>query len=200
MSIIYGKKMLSILLNKNDKQNILKAFNKWRYGKNEKIPVNAYKAALRKIKTVICKEPFRKFVDKLDKTNPKKLRPKAIKIETIIEKITKEKPFVKLIKNMRTIIRVNQLKKIQPKVHDITRKYYLQKYLDRWRYNTKEQRLKNMKVITKWLKKKYDIEKERRKKRRSELLKRIIGNLVKEDKHKMQFPLHFWKRITNIYT
>ena len=200
MSIIYGKKMLSILLNKNDKQNILKAFNKWRYGKNEKIPVNAYKAALRKIKTTICKEPFRKFVDKLDKTNPKKLRPKAMKIETIIEKITKEKPFVKLIKNMRTIIRVNQLKKIQPKVHDITRKYYLQKYLDRWRYNTKEQRLKNMKVITKWLKKKYDIEKERRKKRRSELLKRIIGNLVKEDKHKMQFPLHFWKRITNIYT
>ena len=200
MTIIYGKKMLSILLNKNDKQNILKAFNKWRYGKSDKIPVNAYKAAVKKIKTVICKEPFEKFVDKLDKTNPKKLRPKAIKIETIIEKITKEKPFMKLIKNIRTVIRVNQLKKIQPKVHDITRKYYLQKYLDRWRYNTKEQRLKNMKIITKWLKKKYDIEKERKKKRRSELLKRIIGNLIKEDKHKMQFPLHFWKRITNIYT
>ena len=200
MNIIYGQKMLGILLNKNDKQNVLKAFNKWRYGKNDKIPVNAYLAAVKKIKTVICKEPFEKFVDKLDKTNPKKLKIKAVKIEKIIEKITYEKPFLKFIKNIRTIIRVNQLKKIQPKVHDIIRKYYLQKYLNRWRNNTKEQRLKNMKIITKWLKKKYDIEKDRRKKRRSELLKRIINNLIKEDKHKMQFPLHFWKRISNIYT
>ena len=200
MNIIYGQKIVSILLNKNDKQNILKAFNKWRYGKNEKIPVNAYKAAIRKIKTAICKEPFNKFVNKLDKTNPKKLRPKAKKVEIIIEKIAKEKPFIKFIKNIRTVIRVNQLKKIQPKVHEITSKYYLQKYFDRWRRNTREQRLKNMKVITKWLKKKYDIEKEKKKKRRSELLKRIINNLIKEDKHKMQFPLHFWKRITNIYT
>ena len=161
MNITYGKKMISILLNKNDKQNILKAFNKWRYGKNEKIPVNAYLAAIKKIKTAICREPFDRFVNKLDKTNPKKLRPKAKKVEIIIEKIAKEKPFIKFIKNIRTVIRVNQLKKIQPKIHEITSKYYLQKYFDRWRRNTREQRLKNMKVITKWLKKKYDIEKEK---------------------------------------
>ena len=57
-----------------------------------------------------------------------------------------------------------------------------------------------MKIKKKKKKKKYNIEKEKRKKRRSKLLKRIINNLIKEDKHKMQFPLHFWKRITNIYT
>ena len=199
MNIIYGEKIISILLNKIDKENIIKAFNKWRYGKNEKVPVNAYLAAIKKIKTVICKKPFEKFIYKLDKTNPKKLRPKAIRIEKIIEKITKIKPFTKFIKNVKTIIRVNQLKKIQPKVHEITKKYYLQKYFDRWRNITKEQRLKNMKIITKWLKKKYDIEKERKRKRRNELLKRIINNLIKEDRHKMRFPLHFWKRITNIY-
>ena len=29
MNIIYRQKKVTILLNKNDKQNILKAFNKW---------------------------------------------------------------------------------------------------------------------------------------------------------------------------
>ena len=200
LTITYGKKMIGILLNKNDKQNILKAFNKWRYIKDGKVPVNAYLAAIKKIRKVICKGPFKKFVDKMDKTNPQKLRPKGQKIEIIIKKISKSKPFLKFIKNIKMIIRVNQLKKIQPKVHDIIKKYYLQKYLNRWKNIVKDQRLKNMKIITKWLKKKYDIEKERKRKRRSELLKRIINNLIKEDKHKLKFPLHFWKRISTIYT
>ena len=199
LNISYGAKLINILLSKNDKQNLLKAFNKWRYGKNDRIPVNAYLVAIKKIKNVICKNPFKKFVNKLDKTNPKRLKPKAIKVEKIFEKITKEKPFEIFIKKIKMIIRVNQLKKIQPKVHDLIKKYYLQKYLNRWRNNTKEQRLKNMKIISKWLKKKYDIEKDKRKKRRDELLKRLVINLIKEDKQKLKFPLHFWKRITNIY-
>ena len=199
MSITYGKKILSILLNKNDKQQLLKAFNKWRYGK-EKVPVNAYLAAIKKIKKIICRKPFEHFIEYMDKTNPEKIRPKGEKIETIIEKIIKVKPFEKFIKNIKIMIRVNQLKKIQPKVHESLKKYYLLKYLNRWKNIVKDQRMHNMKIITKWLKKKYDIEKERKDKRRKELLKRLVLNLIKEDRHKLKFPLHFWRRITQIYT
>ena len=68
-----------------------------------------------------------------------------------------EKPYDQLIKNLKTLIRVNKLKEVEPKIHDITKKYYLLKYLNRWRNNTKKQREKNMKIISKWLRKKYDI-------------------------------------------
>ena len=198
MTKTYFKKVIRIIINKNDKQRLLKAFNKWRYGK-EKVPVNAYLAAIKKIKKIICRKSFVHFVDYMNKTNPKKLRFKGEKIETIIVKIIKVKPFLKFIKNIKTIIRVNQLKKIQPKVHDTLKKYYLLKYYNKWKNIVKDQRMKNMKIITKWLKKKYDIEKDRRNKRRKELLKRIILNLIKENRHKLKFPLHFWRRITKIY-
>ena len=197
-NILYGEKILSLILNKNDKEKLLRAFNKWRYGKSEKVPINAYLAAIKKIKTAICRKPFEKFVNRMDKTNPKKLKPKILKVIKIFTKII-EKPFDQLIKNLKTLIRVNKLKEVEPKIHDITKKYYLLKYLNRWRNNTKKQREKNMKIISKWLRKKYDIEKDKKRRRRTELLKRILNSLIKEDKHRLRFPLHFWKRIAMIY-
>ena len=196
----YGLKILSIILNKNDKQLILKAFNKWRFGKGQKAPINAYLVAIKTIRDVICKKPFKKFVDKMDKTNPKKLKKKGKKLGNILNKIAKEKPFLKLINNMKLLIRVNKLKNIQPKVHDTIKKYYLKKYLNIWKRNTDKLRKKNMKIISKWLRRKYDIEKNKKDKRKKELLKRIINNIIKDNKYKLKFPLHFWKRITNIYT
>ena len=76
-----------------------------------------------------------------------------LKVIKIFTKII-EKPFDQLIKNLKTLIRVNKLKEVEPKIHDITKKYYLLKYLNRWRNNTKKQREKNMKIISKWLRKK----------------------------------------------
>ena len=194
----YFKKIITMIIKKNDRLKLLKAFNKWRYGK-EKVPVNAYLAAIKKIKTIICRKPFKHFVEYMNKTNPKKLRFKGQKIETIIEKIIKVKPYEKFIKNIKTIIRVKILKKIQPKVHETLKKYYLLKYFNKWKNIVKEQRIHNIKIITKWLKKKYDIEKDRKNKRRKELLKRIILTLIKEDRHLLKFALHFWRRITKIY-
>ena len=37
-NILYGEKLLNLILNKNDKEKLLEAFNKWRYGKSEKVP------------------------------------------------------------------------------------------------------------------------------------------------------------------
>ena len=196
----YRKKIFSILLNKNDKENLLKAFNKWKYGKDYKLPTSTYLVSIKKIKNIICKKPFRKFVEKMDKTNPKKLRPKAIVFEKIFKKITKEKPFEKLIKNINIKTRIEKLKIIQPKIHDIIKKYYLDKYLKRWKDNVSKERKKNMKIISKWLKKKYNIEKDKKDKRKKELLKRIINNILKDNKYRLRFPLYFWKRIANIYT
>ena len=66
--------------------------------------------------------------------------------------------------------------------------------------NAKEQRIKNMKIITKWLKRKHEIEKDKNLKRRNELLKHIINNKIKSNKYSLKFPLRFWKRIASIMT
>ena len=196
----YKKHILTILFNKNDKLDISKAFNKWRYNKKEKIPINAYLIGFKKIKNLLCKHPFNQFVNKMDKTNPEKLKSKGTIIVKALDKITKEKPYIKFINNMKMLIRTNKLKNVLPKVHEKIKDYYLKKYINIWKNNVKEQRIKNMKIITKWLKKKYDIEKDKKLKRRNELLKRIINNKIKLNKYQLIFPLRFWKKIASILT
>ena len=194
------KNMLNILLNKNDKQNLAKAFNIWRYNKPKKLPKNAYQLGINKIKNLLCKKPFNDFVNKMDKTNPTKLKSKGKNFKKIIDKISKEKPYNKLINNMKILIRKNKLNDLLPKVNDKIKEYYLPKYFNKWRDNVKDLRLKNMKIITKWLRKKFDIEKDKKLKRRNELLKRIINNKIKLNKYQLIFPLRYWKKIASILT
>ena len=189
---IFRRKIINILLNKNDKQNLLKAFHKWRYTKEQKepkLPVNAYILGIQKLKNAFCKKPFEDLANKNNETLPE--APK---------KIEEEKPIYKPINNKKLLIWKNKLKILQPKIHAIIKKYYLQKYLDKWKDNIKKQRLKNMQIISKWLKKKYDIEKDKKLKRRNELLKRIVNNLIKTKKYELKIPLRLWKRIASILT
>ena len=196
----YKKHILSILFNKNDKLDISKAFNKWRFNKKEKLPKNAYLFGFKKLKNIFCKHPFEKFINKMDKTNPSKLKSKGNTIKKALDKVIKEKPYNKLINNMKMLIRTNKLNNLLPNVHEKVKDYYLKKYFDIWRNNAKEQKIKNIKIITKWLKKKYDIEKDKKLKRRNELLKRIINNKIKLNKYQLIFPLRYWKKIASILT
>ena len=61
-----------------------------------------------------------------------------------VKNIIKEHPYNHFFKNIKTIIRVNKLKKVQPKIHDLTKKYYLLKYFNRWKNNVQKTRAKNM--------------------------------------------------------
>ena len=196
----YKKHILTILFNKNDKLDISKAFNKWRYNKKEKLPINAYLIGFKKIKNLLCKQPFNHFITKMNKTNPEKLKLKGNNIVKALVKIIKEKPYNKFINNMKILIRTYKLNNVLPKVQEKIKDYYLRKYINIWKNNAKEQRIKNMKIITNWLKKKYDIEKDKKLKRRNELLKRIINNKIKLNKYQLIFPLRFWKKIASILT
>ena len=80
------------------------------------------------------------------------------------------------------------------------KEFYLPEYFNKWKNNAKELRIKNMMIITKWLKRKHEIEKDKNLKRRNELLKHIINNKIKSNKYSLKFPLRFWKRIASIMT
>ena len=48
----------------------------------------------------------------MDKTNPKKLKPKGKKLIKILKSIIREKPFTKFIKNTKTVEKRNLQQKI----------------------------------------------------------------------------------------
>ena len=192
----YRKNILNIFLNKNDKHNLAKAFNKWRYNKKEKIPINAYSAGIKKIRNLFLRKPFNDFKNIMGITDPSKYET----MDNILNKIYKEKPYNKLINNMRTLIKENKLRNVLPKVDEKMKEFYLPEYFNKWKNNAKELRIKNMMIITKWLKRKHEIEKDKNLKRRNELLKHIINNKIKSNKYSLKFPLRFWKRIASIMT
>ena len=198
--IKYRNNITNILLIKYDKQNLSKAFNKWRYNKPEKKPINIYLLGIKKIKKLFTKKPFNYFIDKMEKTNPDKLALKGKPMQKILNKLSKENPYNILINNLTMQIKENKLNDILPKVHEKMKKYYLSKYFNKWKNNAKELRLKNMQIITKWLKKQYELEKDKKLKRRNELLKRIFNNKIKSNKYQLKIPLYLWKRMASILT
>ena len=53
--------------------------------------------------------------------------------------------------NLKFTAKINTLKKIQPKVHETLKNYYLPKILQKWKYNTYDQTVKCTKDIQAFL-------------------------------------------------
>ncbi len=111
--------------------------------------------------------------------NPKFYKLKGEKLVKLLLKIVKNRPFKELINNLRLLNRVNLLRYIQPKIHEIISSYILGKYLDKWRNNVNEMKEQKIKLLLTYVKKKIKDEGIINQKRKNELLKRIINNLIK---------------------
>ena len=74
------------------------------------------------------------------------------------------------------------LGKIQPKVNDKVKEYYLRKYFDRWVENTLGLMKKRRELIANWLKNKLAENKLKNDKRKNELLDKFFNNLDKNRK------------------
>ena len=103
-------------------------------------------------------------------------------------------PYDKLINNLKLIGRIKYLKKIQPKIHNSLRKYYIPKALKKWKENTYDQTIKNVAIIQKFLRDQHAKKMEQNKERREFLLYQIFYNKMKNDTFKLKLPLNIWKR------
>ena len=103
-------------------------------------------------------------------------------------------PYNKLINNLKFISKVNALKKVQPKVHDKLKEYYLPKYLKKWKENTYDVTVRQTKILQKFLRDQYAKKMERDKLRREALLSNIVKRKQRNDLYKLQLPFSIWSK------
>ena len=103
-------------------------------------------------------------------------------------------PFNKLVDNLKFLSKVNALKKIQPKVHDKIKEYYLPKALKKWKENTYDVTVRQTKILQKFLRDQYNKKMERDKLRRETLLLDIVKRRQRNDLYKLQLPFNIWSK------
>ena len=103
-------------------------------------------------------------------------------------------PYDKLIDNLKFLSKVNTLRKIQPKVHNKIKEYYLPLYLKRWKENTYDVTVRQAKILQKFLREQYAKKMERDKQRREALLSEIVKRKQRNDLYKLQLPFNIWSK------
>ena len=113
-----------------------------------------------------------------------------------VQDILYKNPFDKFIDNLKFTGKVNKLRNIQTKVHETLKNYYLDKFIHKWKHNTYDQSVKYIKDIQKFLRIQYIKKEKRDKKKRKEILKKLIAKKHKNNLYKLQLPFSIWHKKT----
>ena len=193
----YRKKVIKILLTKNDKEELQRCFTKWKYSGYKRLPIMPYIVAKRFLKKVLCRRPYKEFVKKMTERNPEVLKKKGKDLFNALKDIKdkRERDFLsKLIK----FIQRKYLGKIQPKVTDKVKEHYLKKYFDRWVENTLALAEKRREFITNWLKNKLAENKLRKEERIKELLTNFLDKINRNKKLNLSYGFYKYYKNTKL--
>ena len=174
----YRKKVIKILLTKNDKEELQRCFTRWKYGGLKKLPIMPYIVAKRFLKKVLTRRAFKEFVKKMTERDPKVLKAKGKDLIKALKDIKDNRIRDFLTKLIRFIQR-KYLGKVQPKINDKIREYYLRKYFDRWVENTLEDAKRKKELLANWLKNKFTQDKLNKENRKKDLLNKFFNNKEK---------------------
>ena len=189
----YRKKVIKILLTKNDKEELQRCFTKWKYSGLKKLPIMPYIVAKRFLKKVLCRRPYKEFVKKMTERNPEVLKKKGKDLYKALKDIkdNREKDFlIKLIKFIQ--------RKYLGKINDKVKEYYLKKYFDRWVENTLVAAEKRREFITNWLKNKLAQDKLRKEERINELLNKFLDKIDKNKKLGLSYGFYKYYKNTKL--
>ena len=186
--IPYRRTIIKILLNKNDKEELQRCFTRWKYGRLRQLPIMPYIVAKRFLKKVLYRRPYNEFVKKMTERNPKVLKMKGNKLIKDLENIKNNRSKEFLLRVIR-YIRIKYLRKMQPKINDTIKTYYLRKYFNRWVDNTLGYIEKRKEIITKYIKKKITAYKKKKEKRLKELLKKFVNGKINNRKRMLSYGL-----------
>ena len=191
----YRKKVIKILLTKNDKEELQRCFTKWKYGGLKRLPIMPYIVAKRFLKKVLCRRAYNEFVKKMRERDPKVLKAKGKDLIKALNDI-KDNRLRDFLKKLIRYIQRKYLGKIQPKVNDKLRDYYLRKYLDKWYENTIGDAQRKKEKLANWLKNKFTQDKINKENRIKDLLNKFINN--KEKVKKLHLAYGFYKYYKNV--
>ena len=187
--------LLRILLIKNDKENIMKLFHKWKCIIYKKLPKSFISLGVQKLYNILYRSPFKTLVNQLQKTNPNILKIKGQKLANVLDKLKLGNPYKDFFKKIKLLNKLDQLNKAISKINNKKDKYLLDKYFKIWKTNKDLIKEKNIKIIVSWFKKQND----KNNKLKQKLLKRLIIDKIKKDKNSLLFPMLYWNKISKIY-
>ena len=190
----FRKQVIKILLTKNDKEELQRCFTKWKYGGLKRLPIMPYIVAKRFLKKVLCRRAYNEFVKKMTERNPKVLKAKGKDLYKVLKDI-RDKRLRDFLKKLMRYIQSKYLGKVQPKVNDKIRDYYLRKYFDRWVENTLGDAQRKRDMLTNWLKNKFEQDQINREKRINDLLTKLIDK--KDQDKKLTLAYAFFKYYKN---
>jgi len=193
----YRKKVIKILLTKNDKEELQRCFTRWKYSGYKRLPIMPYIVAKRFLKKVLCRRAFKEFVKKMTERNPKVLRAKGKDLIKAIKNIQDKRKREFMDKLLQTI-QEKYLGKIVPKMADKVKEYYLKKYWDRWVENTLVDAQKKKELIAKWLQKKLHEQKMKKDKKIKDLLTKFINKIDKYKKLNLANGFHKYHKNTKL--
>ena len=193
----YRKKVIKILLTKNDKEELQRCFTRWKYGGLKKLPIMPYIVAKRFLKKVLCRRAYKEFVKKMTETNPKVLKVKGKKLNKVLNDI-KDKRLKDFLSKLVRYIQSKYLAKIQPKISDKIREYYLRKYFERWVENTIEDTKRKKELLANWLKNKFTQDKLNKEKKLKDLLAKLINKIEKVRKQNLAYGFYKYKKNTRL--
>lgn len=130
------------------------------------------------MKKVLCRRAYNEFVKKMTERNPKVLKAKGKDLYKVLKDI-RDKRLRDFLKKLMRYIQSKYLGKVQPKVNDKIRDYYLRKYFDRWVENTLGDAQRKRDMLTNWLKNKFEQDQINREKRINDLLTKLIDKKIK---------------------
>ena len=111
-----------------------------------------------------------------------------------LQDILYRNPYDKFIENLKFLAKVKTLKKVQPKIHEKIKEYYLPLYLKRWKEKTYDVTVRQTKILQKFLRDQYAKKMERDRLRREELLREIVERKQKNNLYKLQLPFNIWNK------
>ena len=109
-----------------------------------------------------------------------------------------QKPFNKLINNLKFLGKINGLKKIYPKVYDKIKQYFLSKSIKKWKENSCDETLKYTLILQNFLREKYNEKLQEEKERRELLLKNLLDRKIKNNLYKLSLPFKIWNKKTKL--
>ena len=115
-----------------------------------------------------------------------------------LQDILYRNPYDKFIENLKFLGKVNTLRKLQPKIHDKIKEYYLPLALKKWKENTYDVSVRQAKILQKFLRNQYAKKMERNRLRRNELLTDIVNRKQKNNLYKLQLPFNIWSKKTKL--
>ncbi len=167
--------------------------DKYRKFKNKQ-KENQSKDLLRNLFVKKFKNIISKILEKLSRVTGNK----GEILSKTLSDIIIQKPFNKLINNLKFLGKINGLKKIYPKVYDKIKQYFLSKSIKKWKENSCDETLKYTLILQNFLREKYNEKLQEEKERREALLKNLLDRKIKNNLYKLSLPFKIWNKKTKL--